>query len=91
MITAGADIKAKDNVSHMHLLLLVCLHPVFVSESVREKIGVCEEIENSSFLIVISVVVFPPFFLSPVFKNVLRANTSHIFKFSFEPYPKRQP
>ncbi len=26
MIRAGADIKAKNNVSHMHLLLLVCLH-----------------------------------------------------------------
>ncbi len=39
MITAGADIEAKDNVSHMHLLLLACLHPVFVSGSVREKIG----------------------------------------------------
>ncbi len=49
LITAGADIKAKDNVSHMHLLLLACLHPVFVSGSVREKVGVCEEIENSSY------------------------------------------
>ena len=39
MITAGADIEAKTNVSHMHLLLLVCLHTVFVSGSVRDKIG----------------------------------------------------
>ena len=55
MITAGADIEAKDNVSHMHLLLLACLHPVFVSGSVRaEKIGGGKEIENSSFLIVVS-------------------------------------
>ena len=64
MITAGADIEAKDNVSHMHLLLLACLHPVFVSGSVREKIGGGKEIENSSFLIVMSAPFFsPPFFL----------------------------
>ncbi len=69
------------------------MHTVIVSESVREKIGVCEEIENSSFLIVMSAPDFsPPFFIfsSPVFKNLLRANTNHIFKFSLEPYPKRQ-
>ncbi len=84
LITAGADIEAKDNVSHMHLLLLACLHPVFVSGSVREKIGVGKEIENSSFLIVMLDPVFSPlffffFFSSPVFKNLLRANISHFF------------
>ncbi len=73
MITAGADIEAKDDVSHMHLLLLACLHPVFVSGSVREKIGGGKEIENSSFLIVMSVPVFSPpffFFFVPSFQKL---------------------